>query len=397
MNLLIYLSEEKMLANEGRGGPYGVGYYIYQFAKKEEIKNISFIKNSNVSGNFFYNIWQKKPVLFSKHINFLKHYTEIKESIKGKYKSDIINDYDAVHFHITKNISNLKKELDKYKGIVLLSSHTPVPYHQEYIQETLTKPERIILKKFYSKAEQIDSYAFRRADYIIFPCPEAEESYIKNWAEYSKIKEEKKECFRYLPTGIAPKNAALSRNEIRKKYDIPDDAFLISFMGRHNEIKGYDILKNVARVLFDKSDEYRVIAAGYENPIKRLQHKYWTEVGYTKDPYSLIAASDVYFLPNRETYFDLVMLEALSLKKIVIASRTGGNKFFERNNVKGVFLYDTFEEAIKLLESIKNMSETERKKLGEENYIFYLNNLTDEAFFEKYMKLIEEIGKEHGI
>lgn len=68
-----------------------------------------------------------------------------------------------------------------------------------------------------------------------------------------------------------------------------------------------------------------------------LKDSRWKEVGWTNDSQSIIAASDVFVLPNRETYFDIIMLEVLSCGKIVIASRTGGNKYFEKIGAKGVF------------------------------------------------------------
>ena len=63
-----------------------------------------------------------------------------------------------------------------------------------------------------------------------------------------------------------------------------------------------------------------------------LKTDHWIEVGWTNDPHSLIAASDVFVLPNHETYFDLILLEVLSLGVPVVMSRTGGNKFFEQFN-----------------------------------------------------------------
>ncbi len=50
----------------------------------------------------------------------------------------------------------------------------------------------------------------------------------------------------------------------------------------------------------------------------------------------------------KETYFDLVMLEVLSLGKIIIASYTGGNKYFKSSFAKGVFTYSKLEEAAQL-------------------------------------------------
>lgn len=115
------------------------------------------------------------------------------------------------------------------------------------------------------------------------------------------------------------------------------------------------------------------------------------EIGFTKDPYSLISAGDVFVLPNNETYFDLVMIEVLSLGKIVIASRTGGNKYYEKAGAKGVFLYDTLAEAEELVDKVKAMSKEERKKLEKENRCFYEKHLTSTVFYENYKKMVNEV------
>ena len=40
----------------------------------------------------------------------------------------------------------------------------------------------------------------------------------------------------------------VNREDFRKKYGIPDNAFVISYAGRHNEIKGYADLKRLGEL-----------------------------------------------------------------------------------------------------------------------------------------------------
>jgi glycosyltransferase involved in cell wall biosynthesis len=49
-------------------------------------------------------------------------------------------------------------------------------------------------------------------------------------------------------------------------------------------------------------------------------------VGYVKDPGSALLAADVVVVPNRHTYFDLGVLEAMSVGANVALSPTGGNR-----------------------------------------------------------------------
>ena len=124
-----------------------------------------------------------------------------------------------------------------------------------------------------------------------------------------------------------------------------------------------------------------------------LNHKRWVEVGWTNDPHSLIAASDVFVLPNKETYFDLVMLEVLSLGKVIVASNTGGNKYFNKLNATGVLLYDTKDEAIKLINDIKQLSSYEKAKMEKANKKIFEDYFTMEIFSKQYMNIINNLDE----
>ena len=234
--------------------------------------------------------------------------------------------YEAVHFHSTEDLYLQRDAMKGYKGKVVLTSHSPLVYHKELISRLNPKDVETHSDEL-KRLAIIDEYAFERADCVIFPCSEAEEPYFHTWEDYAVVRDETK--MHYVPTGIVQAHAKVDRNEVRMRYGIPKDAFVVTYVGRHNQVKGYDILKSVAPdLLVDEKTWFLV--AGKEGPIHGLNHPRWVEVGWTNDPHSVIAAADVFVLPNRETFFDLIMLEVLSLGQIVVASRTGGNKFFEQ-------------------------------------------------------------------
>ena len=131
--------------------------------------------------------------------------------------------------------------------------------------------------------------------------------------------------------------------------------------------------------------------AGTEGPLYHLEHNRWIEVGWTKDPGSVIQASDVFVLPNKETYFDLVMLEVLSLGQIVVASYTGGNKYFAKYENSGIFLYNNNTEAENIISQIIKMSEEKRKELRKKNLELYKAEFTNEAFAKRYIYSLHKI------
>ena len=296
--------------------------------------------------------------------------------------------YDIIHFHSTEDMYLNRDMLQAYSGKVILTSHRPcVPY-----QETVARINPFdykLFKRSIDKLVEMDVYAFERADYIIFPCEEAEEPYYNTWPEYSSIR--KSDKYRYMPTGINGCHAKVSRSEYREKYNIPEDAFVVAYVGRHNEIKGYADLKKIGEKFLQDDNTYFLIG-GKEEPLEGLDNNRWIEVGWTDDPYSLIAAADVFILPNRETYFDLVLLEVLSLGVPVALTWTGGNKYFDKYHKDGLKYFSTIDEGIAALEKFKNMPSVDRKRAGDELAELWTEDFTVEKFVRRYIDIITEIA-----
>lgn len=388
MRTLIYLEESKLAP---AGGPYAVGFYIKKVLERNGCSDIDFIQDGasgsvtpvKVSG-FFMKFIQKA-------YRIINRYRKYKRILSGKGTPKVdFSQYDIVHFHKTVDMLECKDALEKFNGIVLLTSHSPVPLSKEIYGDHLLPFERKFLTGLYSKLISFDKYAFNRADFIHFPCEEAEEPYFNNWDEYIEIRKRRHAHYFYIPTGIPSACAKRTRMEVREELGIADEEFCISYVGRHNSVKGYDKLKVIGRRILEEPDTW-VVCAGREEPLKGLEDKHWIEVGWTNDAHSYISASDVFILPNKETYFDIVMLEVLSLGKIVIASRTGGNRYFDKLAPNGVYLYDNVDEAVSILRKIKAMDRRERERIGSLNKEMYLNNFTDEVFVKRYLNYISNL------
>ena len=301
------------------------------------------------------------------------------------------SDYDMIHFHSTDRMFLCRDSLKDYRGKVILTSHSPCVMYKEKL--TWLNPfDYKLFKKKIDRIENVDLYAFERADTVIFPCPEAEEPYYNTWDKYASIRDEKK--LKYMTTGIVGCTAKVARSEIRKKYNIPEDAFLISYAGRHNEIKGYADLKQLGEKLLKEHQDVYFLIAGKEEPLTGLEHERWIEVGWTKDPHSLIAASDVFVLPNRETYFDLILLEVISLGVPMVLSDTGGNKHFKRYGSGGFMFYRTLEEAAQKLAQLRAMPLSERAALGAQVKDIFEKDYNIGVFAENYIKTLKETADE---
>lgn len=392
MKVLVFLEENKL---SPRGGPYGVGYYYYYEMKKRGDKCLSFL-SGDIKSELLRKNGQKITRYFPSVLNKMQRSIRQIISIRRMFKNNNsiptidYSQYDIIHFHTTLDLYKERKNLENYNGIVILSSHSPIPFAQE-ISSEINWFVKLLIPGVQKKYEMLDTYAFDRADNIIFPCPEAEEPYCNNWDYYNIIREKKKNKYRYVTTGINSVNKLNSRKEIRMLENIPTNDFVISYVGRHNYVKGYDLLKKIGEKYLAINDDSWFLICGLESPMKGIDNLRWREIGWTTNQYSYIAASDLFILPNRETYFDLVMLEVLSLGKIVVASRTGGNKYFEKMNAEGVFLYNNVDEAIEILDRISKMSREERNILEAKNKEFFNKYLTSSIMYDNYINTLEEI------
>lgn len=392
MRVLVYLPEEKLTP---KGGPLSVGYYYNEEMKRRGDNTLEFnhidsrYEDLHKRGR---SITSKLPKWLNNFHRTIRGIINTTNFLNGKQAAmpRDLSEYDIIHFHEAKDLYFERENLKDYKGVVLYQSHSPLPWGQEQCKDISPWYSRCI-PNMIEKYEVIDKYCFERADYIIFPCEEAEEPYADNWPFFKEFKLKNKEKFRYVLTGIMQAEARVPREDILAKYNIPKNDFVISYVGRHNTVKGYDLLKKIASKYFEEDANAWVISAGLESPFTRLVHPRWKEIGFTNDPHSLISATDVFVLPNRVTYFDIVMIEILSLGQIVIASRTGGNKFFEKVGLKGVLLYDSIHEACDLLAQVRRMSKEERENLGRENKRFYIENLSAHAMYDSYLSLLHSI------
>ena len=181
-----------------------------------------------------------------------------------------------------------------------------------------------------------------------------------------------------------------SREEIRKELNIPEDRFVISFVGRHISVKGYDRLVS----LFGKLSNVTVLCCGREGAVKHPDSPDWIEIGWTDDPFSYVNASDLFFLPNRETYFDLSLLETMSFGKCSLISLTGGNKIFAGREDCGIYTFGTDEQALELVRSIM---ETEPEKIRAEEAAqvqLYEEEYTVARFYDRYKDMLRKIDHE---
>ena len=386
MKILIYFNKQQI---SDSGGPSG---YLYNLLKNYKGNEIVLLNYDAMNTGKLKKFYLKLPNLFKQFYRLLHNIALIKHLKKGEHYNNLdFSQFDIIHFNECFSLYKERNFLANYKGIVVLTNHTPSAPKVEIMDSFLTRFEKIFLKNRRSKFfDELVKFAYLRADYICYPTKYSDEAYFREWPDYKTIIKNKEVV--YLLTGITAKEFKLSREDFREKYNISEQSFVISYVGRHLETKGYDIVKKVFNE-FKNQKKYTFLIGGKEYPLKGFKNeKNWIEVGWTNDAGSLIHASDIFILPNRETYFDIVLLEVLSLGVPIICSFTGGNKYFYGKS-KGILFYKTFEELIDKINYVSNLSKKELEDMGKENQLLYADNFTNSVFLDNYLELMRSLLK----
>lgn len=357
------------------GGPNGYCFNILKELERRNTKDIFFLENK----------------IESKYkANSLKKYFQTFLSFFKTKKSTNFDEFDVVHFHSTKELYKNRKNLKHYDGKILLTTHSPVPYHMEMVENI--KNHHKILGLFLRKHSfsKIDSFSFNRANIILLPCKEAEESYYYHWKHYKKLHQRNEKKYVYIPTGIVGVSPKIQAEDYRKSLGYSKDDFIVSYVGRHNEVKGYDRIIKIAKLL--NNGNIKFLIGGKEFPMSGPNLPNWKEIGWTNDPYSLVNCSNVFILPNRETYFDIVLLEVLSLGKTCIISNTGGNKVVLDKGCEDIYKFDSEEECAEI---IKNMySQRIGYEPRESIQKLFKENYTISLFVDQYLNMLEKISED---
>ncbi len=310
-----------------------------------------------------------------------------------------VNQFDFIHIHQADQVSQFAKLYPNYKGKLILTSHCPCPFTIERKDSAASKGSNLykLLTFFNSLLLYPESRAYDKVNYIMFPCKGARESYEKNpKIKRSFIRNSRK--FFYVPSAIM--DHQVGNRDIQKlsELGIPDDAFVITYFGRHIPIKGYDILKDVGIKLLEKFPNLYFVCAG-EGSVTPPVHQRWKELGFINNVDDLLPQSSLYVLPNRETYFDLITLQILRAGVPLLMSTTGGNKLFlelPASEIKGLVFFDIanidhLEHLIAKMINLKQTSLEKYQAMGKLNRELFEKYFTLDKYISNYIKCINNL------
>ena len=392
MKVLIW---DKNIVLKNTGGPSGYLYNIQQFLKESEYNEINFysdyfkkkeVKNIKAPKNIFSKIY---IYLIRFWISLYKIYFYTEKLTKDEI--DLINKFDFVHLHSIEDMRKyfLKNKM-KINAKTILTSHCPEPFIDEFSSQsyymTFFQKNKFLRNYFIKKEIE----AFNITDYIMFPVEQAKEVYTNSSIHYKKCFEYNKAKFFYVPTAIID-NVAIGNDKHIDKF-VNKDKICVCFIGRHSHIKGYDKLVEIARNVWKKTDEVTFVLGGMKSSIVYPEDEKWIELGWVKTS-DILNEIDVFILPNKQTYFDLIFLEVLRQGVPVIASFTGGNKWFV-NKSRGILLYN-YDDIEAASNHILNCLDLKKKNclsdLGKENRCLYEKEFVLSCYVETYITNINNL------
>ncbi len=135
-----------------------------------------------------------------------------------------------------------------------------------------------------------------------------------------------------IPNGVVPQEyrAHIDPGEVKKAYGIHPYAPLVLFVGRLVYQKGPDLFIDAIRKVCQHRWDAKVIVAGNGDMKQFLQERSKdlpiNFVGYISDSeyIRILNAADIVVIPSRNEPFGLVLLEAWSAERCVVASNVGG-------------------------------------------------------------------------
>ncbi|MCL2362689.1 MAG: glycosyltransferase family 4 protein [Defluviitaleaceae bacterium] len=247
-------------------------------------------------------------------------------------------------------------------------------------------------KKIFPMRQMLGLINNSLSDLIIAISPAAAENLIDMGTKKSKI--------RTLFNGTPPVREYSQEeiSEIRKKYNIPPDAFTMPIFARLTEVKGHDDILDAAKI----APEVLILMAGVGDRQAHLEERIQTEgicnvrlLGFIEDVDELIAATDALVNAAFGTETScLPLLKGMSAGKPSVVSDYGGNPYLIEDRVNGL-IFPTRDTKAMAAAIKRLMSDTELyQRMSTEARKVYKERFTDKKMASDteavYMEIVQK-------
>lgn len=362
--ILIFFNGE---VNINFGGPSGFLAHnlmdkprdFFQFSSDNALSPLS------PSEKIIFSIQKKLYAIFNKKEDFIQRYICTRH-----YRNCNAQDYKYLYFHDCETLYACRDLISKNQ-IVILQSHSPELPSVEY----LTYSGQGDKYQFILDAEK---FSFKRANIIVFPNEECLELYKDIINTNSSQK--------FILSGA---KSSVHNNKIEHP-SIRKDKINLLYIGRRNKIKGFDIVLSAFKQAYKTNKNINLIIVGNG---EKIEEEGVIDVGFQKFPHDWYNSVDYLINANRQSYFDLSIIEAISTGVPIIMAENYGHKWF-KNKSDLITMFDgSVEELSSLLKSDCLMK---RDYTDESNILLYKTHLSDELYYSRFKAFFAEITQEYG-
>lgn len=248
----------------------------------------------------------------------------------------------------------------------------------------------------YTKPEFFQNVIALSSSYIV--CADAvKQNLIKNHLINPTL-------IRILPS-LLPQSALnynsdrLLNDTLRKKYDIPVNAFLIGGMGTVDLRKGVDVFLQVANKLKHNQDIFFLWVGGQDTETdyknfqidkSRLELENVIFQKSVENPLDFMSIFDIFFVSSREDPYPLVVLEAAILSKPIICfDKAGGAKDFVENDCGAILEYLNIDNVVEKIVELKENSSL-RDQMGMKARKKVLERHNQEKAFQTFVEILNK-------
>lgn len=346
-------------ANINDGGPSG---FVAHNLKGFSSSFYNLLSDLNISGTKL--SWANRFYLYKAFLQYegLPLISHVKHAAISYIQSNS-REYEFVFFHSSLELFGCLPFIPKTQKIIL-QSHSPELPSEEFSKHSFASAKTVKMM------QDIEKKAFERANIVVFPnegcVPLYEEVLISN----NKIE--------YILSGAKTAKTF-------KYYPLDQTSINLLYIGRRNEIKGFDIVIEGFKKAYENRRDIRLFILGKG---AEIDHEAIHDVGFTTKIEEWCNSVDFVINANRQSYFDLSMIEILATGTPILFTNNFGHKFYEQNNY-GMLPYNANSNSLaSKLSTIKRYVSTD---VREHNRKFYTDNLTDVLYRQRLNDFIRDL------
>lgn len=320
------------------------------------------------------------PSFITKAMFFVRSRLEKLKSSKDIYVKEYLcssyfnncnaKSYKYIFFHDCETMYACRNLISD-EQFVILQSHSPELPSEEY-NNTIksSKLKNKIRLEYIKKAEK---FSFERANVIILPNEYCIDLYRNILPEKLSVD--------FILSGA---KCGYNNQEIDDS-GVDNNKINILYIGRRNSIKGFDIVLNAFRNAYKTNKNINLIIVGKGD---KIDESGIVDIGFSNSPISWYERVDYVINANRQSYFDLSVIEALSTGVPIIMANNYGHKWFNGKSELITMFDGSVDNLSKILISD---TLTKRDINNRSNIELYENFLTDKLYYERFKEFFNQL------